>query len=219
MKNIRWTLRRYGLSYDQVLTVAGFDLDTPESGVQKGNALGELVADAFLWATQKPETIRSMPGTFSASRSSSDSFFFSLVPEWDRQMINSAPSAFSASTHRSALLMANYKPAGDNPNKLDIQRAMSAYGVRDYMLLERSGVTYGIFGLMGEDSHSCAYHIGDILILGQGLIDGSEVIVHQLPLAAGLPVDGDGAQILTSALRWLPGRLPRPWPLTCCLWE
>lgn len=55
-----------------------------------------------------------------------------------------------------ALLMANYKPAGDNPNKLDIQRAMSAYGVRDYMLLERSGVTYGIFGLMGEDSHSCA---------------------------------------------------------------
>ena len=55
-----------------------------------------------------------------------------------------------------ALLMANYKPAGDNPNKLDIQRAMSAYGVRDYMLLERGGVTYGIFGLMGEDSHSCA---------------------------------------------------------------
>ena len=55
-----------------------------------------------------------------------------------------------------ALLMANYKPAGDNPNKLDIQRAMSAYGVRDSMLLERGGVTYGIFGLMGEDSHSCA---------------------------------------------------------------
>ncbi|MCI8552468.1 MAG: bifunctional metallophosphatase/5'-nucleotidase, partial [Lawsonibacter sp.] len=49
-------LGRYGLSYDQVLTVAGFDLDTPESGVQKGNALGELVADAFLWATQNLET-------------------------------------------------------------------------------------------------------------------------------------------------------------------
>ena len=45
-----------------------------------------------------------MPLTFSASCSSSDSFFFSLVPEWDRQMINWAPCSFRASTHRWALL-------------------------------------------------------------------------------------------------------------------
>ena len=55
-----------------------------------------------------------------------------------------------------ALLMANYKPAQDNPDKLDIQRAMAAYGVKDYLLLERGGVTYGIFGLMGEESDSMA---------------------------------------------------------------
>lgn len=55
-----------------------------------------------------------------------------------------------------ALLMANYKPSADNPDQLDIQRSMAAYGVQDYMLLERGGVTYGIFGLMGEDSHDCA---------------------------------------------------------------
>lgn len=55
-----------------------------------------------------------------------------------------------------ALLMANYKPSDDNPDQLDIQRAMSAYGVKDYMLLERGGVTYGIFGLMGTDSDDCA---------------------------------------------------------------
>lgn len=55
-----------------------------------------------------------------------------------------------------ALLMANYKPSDDNPDQLDIQRAMSAYGVKDYMLLERGGVTYGIFGLMGIDSDDCA---------------------------------------------------------------
>lgn len=65
-----------------------------------------------------------------------------------------------------ALLMANYKPAGGNPDKLDIQRAMAAYGVQDYMLLERGGVTYGVFGLMGEDSHSCApssgFALGDM---------------------------------------------------------
>lgn len=55
-----------------------------------------------------------------------------------------------------ALLMANYKPSSENPDQLDIQRAMSSYGVKDYMLLERGGITYGIFGLMGTDSDDCA---------------------------------------------------------------
>lgn len=55
-----------------------------------------------------------------------------------------------------ALLMANYKPARDNPDQLDIQRAMAAYGVQETLLLERGGVTYGIFGLMGTESHSMA---------------------------------------------------------------
>ena len=62
-----------------------------------------------------------------------------------------------------ALLMANYKPAGGNPDKLDIQRAMAAYGVQDYMLLERGGIKYGIFGLMGLDSDSCAPSSGFVL--------------------------------------------------------
>ena len=61
------------------------------------------------------------------------------------------------------LLMANYKPAGDNPDRLDIQRAMAAYGVQDCMTLERGGVTYGIFGLMGKDSDSCAPSSGFVL--------------------------------------------------------
>ena len=65
-----------------------------------------------------------------------------------------------------ALLMANYKPSADNPGKLDIQRAMAAYGVEDYMLLERGGITYGIFGLMGVDSDACApssgFTLGDM---------------------------------------------------------
>lgn len=55
-----------------------------------------------------------------------------------------------------ALLMANYKPSSDNPDQLDIQRAMAAYGVQEYLLLERGGVTFGIFGLMGEESDSMA---------------------------------------------------------------
>ena len=43
-------LANYGLTYDQVLAHTDFDLNTPESGVQQGNNLGELVSDAFLWA-------------------------------------------------------------------------------------------------------------------------------------------------------------------------
>lgn len=48
-------LGRYGLTYDQVLTHTEFDLLTPVSGVQTGNALGELVSDAFLWAVENLE--------------------------------------------------------------------------------------------------------------------------------------------------------------------
>lgn len=77
-----------------------------------------------------------------------------------------------------ALLMANYKPAADNPDKLDIQRAMAAYGVQDYMLLERGGVTYGIFGLMGVDSDACApssgFVLGDMASNAQRCVDALE---------------------------------------------
>ena len=77
-----------------------------------------------------------------------------------------------------ALLMANYKPANDNPDKLDIQRAMAAYNVRDYMLLERGGITYGIFGLMGVDSHACApssgFALGDMVSNAQQCVDALE---------------------------------------------
>ena len=54
------------------------------------------------------------------------------------------------------VLMANYTPAADNPDRLDIQRAMAVYGVQVYLLLERGGVTYVMFGLMGENSHDYA---------------------------------------------------------------
>ena len=55
-----------------------------------------------------------------------------------------------------ALLEANYRPADSNPDKEMIQKAMDHYGVQETMLLERGGVTYGIFGLMGVDADECA---------------------------------------------------------------
>lgn len=54
------------------------------------------------------------------------------------------------------LLEANYAPADDNPDRAFIRSAMEDYGVTDCMTLERSGVTYGLFGLMGVDSDECA---------------------------------------------------------------
>lgn len=55
-----------------------------------------------------------------------------------------------------ALVEANYAPAADNPDRDAILSAMDHYGVQETLLLERGGVTYGIFGLMGVDSHDCA---------------------------------------------------------------
>ena len=55
-----------------------------------------------------------------------------------------------------ALLEANYAPADDNPDRAFIRSAMENYGVTDCMTLERGGVTYALFGLMGVDSDECA---------------------------------------------------------------
>lgn len=54
------------------------------------------------------------------------------------------------------LLEANYAPADDNPDRDFIRSAMEDYGVTDCVTLERGGVTYGLFGLMGVDSDECA---------------------------------------------------------------
>ena len=54
------------------------------------------------------------------------------------------------------LLEANYAPADDNPDRAFIRSAMEDYGVTDCVMLERGGMTYGLFGLMGVDSDECA---------------------------------------------------------------
>ena len=68
------------------------------------------------------------------------------------QMLNAAADSGNPVP---ALLEANYRPAEDNPDKALVQQAMDNYGVQETMLLERDGVTYGIFGLMGVDSDDC----------------------------------------------------------------
>lgn len=55
-----------------------------------------------------------------------------------------------------AVLAANYVPSEDNPDRDFVQKAMDDYGVQATMLIERGGITYGLFGLVGVDSHECA---------------------------------------------------------------
>ena len=52
-----------------------------------------------------------------------------------------------------AIVHANYKPPESDG---DTWEAWNRYGIGDYIILERGGINYGIFGLMGEEADSNA---------------------------------------------------------------
>lgn len=72
-------------------------------------------------------------------------------------------AAYTSGDELPELLAANYKPSVENPDQLDIQRAMAAYGVKETMIFERDGVKIGVFGLMGLDADDCAPASGFVL--------------------------------------------------------
>ena len=61
-----------------------------------------------------------------------------------------------------AIVDANYWPGSHEDAEL-VTEAMTNYGVKDYILLERGGIHYAIFGLVGYDSDACAPNSGMIL--------------------------------------------------------
>ena len=52
-----------------------------------------------------------------------------------------------------AIVQANYKPPESDTTSWE---AWERYGIQDYIILERGGISYGIFGLMGEEADSNA---------------------------------------------------------------
>lgn len=67
-----------------------------------------------------------------------------------------------------AILEGNYLPptegeTGYNEESQLLWDAFDSYGVKDYMLLERGGVYFAIFGVMGYDSDACAPNSGSVL--------------------------------------------------------
>ena len=63
------------------------------------------------------------------------------------------------------ILCANYLPPAEGQAGYDktMWDALNRYGVKDYMILERGGVHYVLFGIFGMDSRDCAPNSGMIL--------------------------------------------------------
>ena len=82
---------------------------------------------------------------------------FDYLPQGFASMLNVA-----AQYDTPAIVDANYWPGTHEDAEL-VTEAMRNYGIQDYILLERGGIHYAIFGLFGVDSHACAPNSGMIL--------------------------------------------------------
>ena len=55
-----------------------------------------------------------------------------------------------------ALVQANYVTPKDPEAGAEVVEAMAGCGVTDYVIIERDGVRFAVFGVMGEDADACA---------------------------------------------------------------
>ena len=62
-------------------------------------------------------------------------------------------AAVDSGSPQPAIVQANYKPPESVTTSWE---AWERYGIQDYIILERGGISYGIFGLMGEEADSNA---------------------------------------------------------------
>ena len=64
-----------------------------------------------------------------------------------------------------SIVCSNYLPPVEGQEGYDISmwNALNNYGVKDYILMERGGIYYAIFGILGLDSNDCAPNSGMIL--------------------------------------------------------
>ena len=90
---------------------------------------------------------------------------FDYLPKGLASMLTAAKNSGDAVP---TIVNCNYLPpqAGDEGYSEDsaaVQAAMDLYGVKPYHLLERGGVVFALFGLMGFDSDDCAPNSGMIL--------------------------------------------------------
>ncbi len=104
---------------------------------------------------------------------------FDYLPEGLAAMLN---TAVKSGDRLPAIVDANYLPPQEgeegytDQSKL-MQEALDNYGVADYILLERGGVCYAIFGIVGDDSNDCAPNSGmvyaDPITTAQATVDAA----------------------------------------------
>ena len=90
---------------------------------------------------------------------------YDYLPSGLASMLN---SAVESGDPLPAIVECNYLPPeqGDPGYTQDsalVRQAFDNYGVQDYILLERGGIYFVIFGLMGLDSDACAPNSGQVL--------------------------------------------------------
>ena len=79
---------------------------------------------------------------------------FDYLPKGLAAMLRAAKASGEATP---PIVNSNYLPKEANT---DIGKAFEEYGVRDYIILERGGVYFALFGLFGYDSDKCAPNSG-----------------------------------------------------------
>ena len=84
---------------------------------------------------------------------------YDYLPEGLKSMLN---AAVESGDTLPAIVCGNYLPpvAGQEGYDAEIWDAYNAYGVKEYIILERGGVYYVIFGIFGADADDCAPNSG-----------------------------------------------------------
>ena len=87
---------------------------------------------------------------------------FDYLPEGLASMLNAAKESGDKVPY---IVEANYLPPekGEEGYNKEISDAFENYGVEDYVILERGGVYFAVFGLFGLDADDCAPNSGMIL--------------------------------------------------------
>ncbi len=86
---------------------------------------------------------------------------FDYLPKGLISMLNAAKAS---GEYTPPIVDANYLPSTDKSGEsADMWDALNNYGVKDYIIVERGGVHFVIFGIMGFDSDECAPNSGMIL--------------------------------------------------------
>lgn len=96
---------------------------------------------------------------------------FDYLPEGLASMLR---SAIASGETTPAIVNSNYLPKESNT---DIGNAFDEYGVQDYILLERGGIYFVLFGLFGFDADTCAPNSGmtleDPVAVAQRTVDAA----------------------------------------------